>query len=141
MTSSSQNSTTSSPGRYVSAETTQLIAGQPLAAFVSTLPLHLSGAMTSDPPFTTAATPATALTAANLPYLLRRTLRHCRRPSTSPPAHPLQGLLSRRVNMTDYATAKEVVERVKGTAITGNEPQSQRPFTVSQPLPLFNKSA
>ncbi|OIW26352.1 hypothetical protein CONLIGDRAFT_706522 [Coniochaeta ligniaria NRRL 30616] len=54
---------------------------------------------------------------------------------------PDEAKLSRRVNMTDYETAKEVVERVKGTAITGNEPQSQRSFTVSCPLPLYNKSA
>ncbi len=48
--------------------------------------------------------------------------------------------MSRRTNLIDYTTAKEVVERVKGTAIVDDEPQCERPFAVSCPLPLFDKS-
>lgn len=48
--------------------------------------------------------------------------------------------LSRRTNLIDYTTAKEVIERYKAITIDDDEPQSERPFAVSCPLPLFDRS-
>lgn len=47
--------------------------------------------------------------------------------------------LRRRTNLIDYTTALQVVEEHAGTTIVQNAPQSMLPFTVSCPLPQFDK--